>query len=277
MVKCGSVWEKWSRRTASTCLLLAAWLGTGALAQLDAPGALGLHRGCGECSVSGDRTAADAEACARELAREEALRAAGVAVRVEANRTLVSASSGEAAFEVFHDLTRSELQGGIVDERVLDVRRSTDAHGDFLVTVCLEAQVVEYASRPDPAFQFEVEGLLPVYRDSARFEFSVTGATGHLQFFLVEGEAAYRIHPSAAEPAAELLAGRVHPFPIPAYQQQYKLFRDGVDLPRHFVLLFTRSALPPLSVTTARALEQAIAAIEPRDRFLVTRPLTLVE
>ncbi len=277
MVKCGTAMQWRALCTASTCLLLAAWLGTGAWAQLDSPGALGLHRGCGECSVSGDRTAADAEACARELAREEALRAAGVAVRVEANRTLVSASSGEAAFEVFHDLTRSEVQGGIVEEQVLDVRRSTDAHGDFLVTVCLEAQVVEYASRPDPAFQFEVEGLLPVYRDSARFEFSVTGATGHLQFFLVEGEAAYRIHPSAAEPAAELLAGQVHAFPIPAHQQQYKLFRDGVDLPRHFVLLFTRSALPPLTAGTAEELEHAIASIEPRDRFLVTRPLTLVE
>jgi|GEM_PF-4251588 len=257
--------------------LLAACSGPGAWAQRGAAGAPEMHRGCGECSVSGDRTAAAAEACARELAREEALRAAGVVVRVEANRTLVSASSGAAAFEVFHDLTRSELQGGIVEERVLDVRRSTDAHGDFLVTVCLEAQVVEYTSRPDPAFRFEVEGLLPVYREGDSPKFSVTGATGHLQFFLVEGEAAYRIHPSAAEPAAELLAGQKHAFPIPAYQQQYTLLREGVDLPRHFVLLFTRSALPPLSVTTARALEQAIAAIEPRDRFLVTRPLTLVE
>lgn len=231
---------------------------------------------CGSCALVGGLSEDGARACARQTAREEALRAAGVPVRVSANRMLTTAATERSAQEIFLDVSRSELLGGIVHEEVLRVDRSVDAFGNFEIDVCIAADVVVYASRPDPAFSFEVAGLQSMYSDGGELQFEVTGASGHLQVFLVEGETVARIHPSASEPAQQLKSGVAAVYPRPEFQMRYGLYRDGKDVPRQLVFLFTRAELLPIAVTEATELEWTIAGVEPAERHVVVHPFAIV-
>ncbi len=232
---------------------------------------------CGQCTVTETRTLADAKQCAYRSAVENALNAAGVERSVVSSTTLQSTQTNqEQALITFIEASNVSWQGGITGSRNVEEFTRIDDLGDVVVEHCANFQVRLYETRPDPGFQFSIEGLQNVYPSPAELNFIVQGPMGCMQAFLIEGDKVYKFFPNDSEPASCRPDGfTASPFPTFESQRTYEIFHEpGVDGPWMLMFIFTKndfaSAVP---VTfTARELLYWIESIEPEERYVRMHP-----
>ena len=232
---------------------------------------------CGECAVTDSRTLADAKQCAFRAAVENALNAAGVERSVVSSTTLQSTqSNSDQALTTFIEASNVAWRGGISGSRDAEETTLVDELGDVVVEHCATFEVRPYATRPDPGFQFTIEGLQNVYPSPAELTFEVQGPAGCMQAFLLEGEQAYKFFPNDSERASCRPDGfTASPFPAPESQRAYELFHEpGVDGPWMLVFVFTKkdcaAAVP--ATWTARELLFWIESMEPEERSVRMHP-----
>ena len=232
---------------------------------------------CGQCTVTETRTLADAKQCAYRSAVENALNSAGVERSVVSSTTLQSSQTNqEQSLVTFIEASKVSWQGGITGSRNVEEFTRIDNLGDVVVEHCANFQVRLYETRPDPGFQFSIEGLQNVYPSPAELHFKVQGPMGCMQAFLVEGDKAYKFFPNDSEPASCRPNGfTALSFPTLESQRIYEIFREpGVDGPWMVMFVFTKndfaSAVPV--VCTARELLYWIESIEPEERYVHMHP-----
>lgn len=237
-------------------------------------------KACGECAMGEERTVPEARNCAFSNAVEAALSASGLERVVQSTTTLQSAQTDDQSSQLFVEASAVTWKGGVRGEREGDYETRVDQFGDVVVAYCAEFDVVGYSTAPSPGFQFQVQGLQPVYEQGARLEFEVTGPTGYVQAFLLEGENAYRFLPNPQEPSTKTKPSTQTAFPTPASQQEYELHQEpGEEGPWSLVFVFTNADLSAglPDELASRDLMFWIQAMEPANRFTVTHPFVFAD
>lgn len=213
--------------------------------------------------------------CAIANGYEAALNSAGVAKYIRST-TVSRQSETESDFsESFENVFQSNYEGAVVGMRNYNEQKSIDSLGDVLIEICADYAILVYDSKPDPGFQFEVNGLMPAYRNGDEVSFTVRGSEGYLYAFMLEGDSVFRFYPSSAEPEIRLERNNKKQFPIPKYQQEYRVFNDAPDATKSLVLLFSKSSLDLPKIKTKSQLLFWMNGIEPEKKNVFIHPFAM--
>jgi hypothetical protein len=159
--------------TVFLALLLAA---TGANAQKT-----NSVKGTGTCIVANISPEKARETALAE-AMKNALENAGIIVKVSGGTTLVGG--------VYIETYSTEIEGGITKFNILSDNLRFIEQGGIRVLIAeveIDATVMMYSRKNDPAFQVRVEGIHTTYRENETLAFSVTPfQDGYLRIFLFE-------------------------------------------------------------------------------------------
>jgi len=227
---------------------------------------------CADCAISESMSKSDARRCAMQQGEEEALIKAGISKRVGSVSILHMSEQANLFSENFQSVSQSEFRGAVVNRRILSERSYQDDLGDFIIELCMEFEVLEHASDPDPSFVLEIEDLLPAYPNPSHLQFRASGSGGYLYAFLVEGDAVYPFYPNEKEAGNILEKGREYEFPDPTSQQHYLLSNDDPEAAKLLVFLYSKRILYVPGLDGFEELLHWIHRIEPSERYIVLHP-----
>lgn len=149
-------------------------------------------------------------------AKVEALRKAGVTEHLSSYEMLFRSETDRDYSEFFSSDVHAELQGAVQHYEVVNEQRSVDVHSNlFTIEVTIDATVILYSSRPDPAFNVSVEGVKGVYESGETLEFSVYSSMDcYLNIFNITDNETLLMYPNPWEEQIMIPARQYVDFPF---------------------------------------------------------------
>lgn len=149
-------------------------------------------------------------------AKLEALRMAGITEHLQSYELLFTSETDHDYSQFFSSDVHSEMQGTVVDVDIVSETRSLNPRSNlFEVEVTINAIVVKYDTRPDPAFNTRVTGIHAVYNNGDTLTFRVFSTLdAHLHIFNINDNEAYLMYPNPWEESKIIEAGSTKRFPF---------------------------------------------------------------
>lgn len=134
-------------------------------------------------------------------AKVEALRMAGVKEHLSSYELLFRSESDRDYSEFFSADVQSELQGAVQHYEIVSEQRSVDVHSNlFTIEVTIDATVILYSSRPDPAFNVKIQGIKGIYETGEMLKFEVFSTKDcYLHIFNITDKESLLMYPNAWE------------------------------------------------------------------------------
>ena len=129
-------------------------------------------------------------------AKQEALRKAGIAENVSASDVLITSQNNAEFKQDLNSFVAVEINGAVLNDSVVERRDFVDQFGNMVVQVFLNTDVIKYEKKPDPSFDFKVEGLREYYEnnDLVNFDF-FPYANGYLKIFNINDTECFMVYP----------------------------------------------------------------------------------
>ena len=192
--------------------------------------------------IVGRVSESDARREAINEAKIEALRRAGVSEYLTSYELLFTSEADHDYSEFFSSDIQSELQGAVQTYSVVREQRSLNPHSNlFELEVTIDATIIKYTTRPDPAFITKVEGIKGVYNHGELLGFSVLSTMDcYLNIFNITDEKAYMMYPNPWEIQEEIKGGIRKEFPF-GYVEYY-LEKDSPEPEvNRLIFVFTKT------------------------------------
>jgi hypothetical protein len=199
----------------------------------------------GESELVGRISFEEASRNALNNAKVEALRKAGVSEQLQSYETLFRSEVNNNYSEFFNSDLHSELQGAIQTYEIIDQKSKIDPVTKLvLVEVTIDASVILYSTKPDPAFTVKVEGFKGIYEVGEKLKFSIYSTQKcYLHIFNISDTYTNLIFPNPWEKFMEIPEGKKVSFPFEEIID-YSLHKTGKQPEiNRFVLVFTKKPI----------------------------------
>ncbi len=166
--------------------------------------------------IAGTISESDARREALNDAKVEALRKAGVTEHLSSYEMLFRSETDRDYSEFFSADVHAELQGAVQHYEIVNEQRKVDPHSNlFTVEVTIDATVILYSARPDPAFNVSVEGIKGVYESGETLTFSVySSMDSYLNIFNITDTETLLMYPNPWEEQIMIPAREKVEFPF---------------------------------------------------------------
>ena len=166
--------------------------------------------------IAGGISERDARREALNDAKVEALRKAGVSEHLSSYEMLFRSETDRDYSEFFSADIHSELQGAVQQYGIVNEQRSVDVHRNvFTIEITIDATVILYSSRPDPAFNVSVEGIKGIYESGETLAFSVYSSMDcYLNIFNITDNETLLMYPNPWEEQIKISAREYVDFPF---------------------------------------------------------------
>ena len=135
-------------------------------------------------------------------AKVEALNRAGISENIKAYSDFYESQTDGNYKDLFTSDIFSDMQGVVRDVKVVDQSRRFTENGLPEVTVEINCTVLKYHTGRDRTFEFEVEGIRPVYEQEDLLEYDIKPHDkGFLKVFIFTPEEAFQVYPNEYEEA----------------------------------------------------------------------------
>ncbi len=232
--------------------------------------------------IAGGLSERDARREAVNDAKVEALRKAGVSEHLSSYELLFRSETDRDYSEFFSTDIHAELQGQVLEYEIVDEQRKICPHSNlFTVEVALDATVILYSSRPDPAFNVSVEGIKGVYESGETLSFSVySSINSYLNIFNITDAETVLMYPNPWEDQMIMPAREKVEFPF-GYVDYY-LEKSGRDPEvNRLIFVFTKQPVEFLNykgeyqLTTQEEVFKWIYSMEPDIRRMDYQVFTI--
>jgi len=163
--------------------------------------------------IAGSVTERDARREALDEAKVEALRKAGISEHIQSYEMLYRSEVERDYSEFYSSDIQAELQGQVINVEIVDMQRLADPL--LAIEKTINAEVIIHETRPDPAFNVNIEGIKGVYESGEKLEFNVTSTMDcYLNIFNVTDDETLLMYPNQWEELKKIPKGKNVSFPL---------------------------------------------------------------
>jgi uncharacterized protein YehS (DUF1456 family) len=181
----------------------------------------------GKGIIAGRISEAEARQEAINNAKVEALRKAGVKENLQQYEMLFKSEVNHDFSEFFSSDIQAELNGAVQKYEVIkDEKKIDSTTGLFTVEVTINATVVLYSSKPDPAFNIRINDVKGVYNEGENLAFTIFSTKkAYLHIFNITDAETSVLYPNQWEKFKEIEYEKDIRFPLG--QVDYPLYASG--------------------------------------------------
>jgi hypothetical protein len=173
-----------------------------------------VHNIKGTAFISGDVSPNQAKSQALVEAKVNALKAAGIDEKLNSYQLLFTSQAKNEYSQLFSSNIASEMQGAIRSFTITSEKVYCKSNAEIVCEVIIDATVVRYSTKSDPAFDMEVSGMKAVYNAGDNLNFDVKATqNSYLTIFSVTDSEATLLYPNMFEPQKELVKLESYKFP----------------------------------------------------------------
>lgn len=196
----------------------------------------------GQAAITGSISENEARNQALQSAKVNALRKAGIAENLNSYEMLFKGEAGKDFMELFSSQTQSEIRGAVKSYTAVEEKFVDPTTKLFTIKVTINAQVIKYATEPDPEFQVQVDGIKPLYSNGELLNFSVKVTKScYLNIFSVTESESSLIFPNKYEKEMAVSPGQTISFPK---RVDYVMEKKGSGIEHNrLIFVFTKSKI----------------------------------
>jgi hypothetical protein len=173
-------------------------------------------RSCkGIAFISGDISPNQAKNLALVDAKINALKQAGVDEKLNSCQVLFTSEVKNEYSQFFSSDIQSEMQGAIKSYSILSEKIYCKNEVEIICEITIDATVIKYDAKPDPAFDLKVEGIKPMYSSGDNLNFDIKASqNGYLTIFNITDTEATQLYPNEFETQSKLDKLKAYKFPV---------------------------------------------------------------
>ena len=179
-------------------------------------------------------------------AKLNALKKAGIKENLNSYSILYEQEIDNNFRQMFTSDFSSEINGAIKSFEIINQRTETSLD-NIVFKVVINAKVIKYDAKKDPAFTVNINGIDPVYRNNKELEFNLTsGIKCYLSIFYVNEYESGLIYPNSNEDQIMLEPNVNYKFPqnkgIGYYLEAHQNNKNITETNR-FIFVFTKKKI----------------------------------
>ena len=236
----------------------------------------------GTAIISGDVSPNAAKIQALNDAKVNALKAAGIDEKINSYQLLSTSTVKNDYSQFFSSDIQSEMQGAVKSYSILSQKIYCKDENEIICDVMIDAVVIKYDTKPDVAFDVNIEGIKGVYNNGENLNFAVKATQdAYLHIFNITDLQATLLFPNQYEKQNKVNKNETVKFPIA--EINYGL---GNELKKQetnrLIFVFTKSLIPFIKmdkeqVTTSEQIFSWIYSITPDQRKIEYFALTILK
>lgn len=235
-------------RTAAVLILVNS-LFTAGIFTAQAQQTISVQGARGTAYITGDISANQAFHQALNQAKINALSLAGISEHISSYAALLSSQLNNDFSEFFSGEIMSEIQGAVRKHTLVKQEKTIDPETSIIkLSVEIDAEVIRYETRPDPAFDAIVKGIKPVYSHGETLSFTVESTqNAFLHIFNITDNESFLLFPNVIEKDNKILARQERSFPSDKIEYYLETTKQNPETNR-LVFVFTKQPLAYLRV-----------------------------
>jgi hypothetical protein len=177
-------------------------------------------------------------------AKINALKNAGISEHIQYYQLLFTSQQKKDYSQFFSSDIQSEMQGAVKSYDIKNSRIYCKSEFEIIYEISIDADVIIYESKPDPAFDIKIEGVKAAYNNGDNLTFSVkTTQEGYLTIFNITDTKSFMLYPNAIEKLAVSKPIDIRTYPIAKvdYSLQNNLKQDETN---QLIFVFTKELIP---------------------------------
>lgn len=196
--------------------------------------------------IAGSISEDEARAKAIAQAKVDALRKAGVTEHIQSYEMLYKSEVGNKFDEVFMSDMFSEIRGAVKKYEIVKIDKGIDEFKNFYVEAIIDAEVIQYTTAKDPAFQVSIDGIKQGYQSGELMRYTITPTQDcYLNIFNLYENNASLIYPNQFEKSRLFKAGEKVTFPLSELIDGYTLEKSAKEPETNkLVFVFTKDNIP---------------------------------
>lgn len=236
----------------------------------------------GTALISGDVSPNQAKLLALNEAKVSALKAAGIDEHINSYQMLFTSSIKNDFEQFFSSDIQSELQGAVKSYKINSEKTYCKSEKEIVCEVTIDATVVKYDTKPDVAFNANIEGIKGVYNSGQNLSFNLkTTQNCYLTIFNITDTEANLLYPNSYEKQIKLEKMDIYKFPTIAIDYSLGNEKKKEETNR-LIMVFTKSQIPFIKmdkdqVTTNENIFTWIYSIPPDQRHVEYFNLTILK
>jgi hypothetical protein len=230
----------------------------------------------GEAQVADDISVVQARERAIQAAKIEAMRIAGVPEYVSEVTVFQKSEKDVDNFtEVFNSIANQEVSGEIASFQVIREEKVTNAAGNFVVKVWLDAEVMIHQRHSDPSFYAAFHGIHENYSSpqNLTFQFKPSNA-GFLQVFIIDEKESTVLYPNSLERSELFEGNRAYQFPLSKSLDYEVSTVNNIEV-NYVLMLFTKKEFSYTEGNTVSELLSFVSRISPDEKFVKIFPIVI--
>jgi hypothetical protein len=198
----------------------------------------------GSSAVAGDVSPNTARIQALNNAKINALKAAGIDEHINSYQILFSSQLKNDYTQFFSSDIQSEIQGAVRSYKINSEKLYCKSAGEISYDVNIDATVVKYDTRPDPAFTANIGGVKGVYGNGDNLAFNLKATKDcWLTIFNITDKEALLLYPNDYEKQSELK--KLENYSFPTAKIDYTLGNETKkDETNRLIFVFTKEFIP---------------------------------
>ncbi len=225
----------------------------------------------GTAYVTGDVSPNMAKEQALNDAKICALKKVGISEHIQSYQLLFTSQQKKDYSQFFNSDIHSEIQGAVQSYEIKNSRIYCKSEFEVIYEITIDADIIKYESKPDPAFDAKIEGVKAVYNNDDSLTFSVkTTQACYLTIFNITDKKAFKLYPNSIEKQTICTPMYTRKFPIAHIN--YSLHTDlKQDETNQLIFVFTKALIPFIKmdndqITTTENIFSWIYSIMPDQR-----------
>ncbi len=195
----------------------------------------------GSALIYGDVSPNQAKIQALNNAKVNALKAAGIDEKINSYQLLYTSQAKNDYSQFFSSDIQSEMQGAVKSYSILSEKTYCKNDLEILCDIVIDASVIKYETKPDIAFDSNIEGVKGAYNNGENLTFSVKATkTCFLTIFNITDAEAILLYPNVYEKQNKLEKLELSKFPTMPID-----YRLGNDLKKQetnrLIFVFTKT------------------------------------
>lgn len=198
----------------------------------------------GSALVSGDVSPNQAKLAAINDAKLKALKVAGIEEQISSYQLLFSSQEKNDFSQFFASDIQSELQGAVRSYTIKEEKLYCKNEFEIVSEVVLDAVVIRYTTKPDPAYDAKIEGIRGAYVNGENLTFKVRPTqTTYLSIFNITDSDASLLFPSPYEKSFQLVKSELYDFPRNKVDYTLSTENKKTETNR-LIFVFTKTYIP---------------------------------
>ncbi len=242
---------------------------------------LTVHNISASSFISGDISPNQAKKEALNTAKINALKAAGIEEHISSYQSLFTNQSNNDFKQFFNSNVLSEIEGIVQSYRINKERYFVNNQNEILYEVNIDAVIIKYSTKPDPKFDFNMEGIKASYNNDENLQFSITPSlSSYLYVFNISETEATLMYPNSYENGIQLEGGKKYLYPTTnILNYQMHTDKNNYETVR-LIFVLTKEQIPFVKMDKEQKIEEEnifswIYSITPSDRKITLSQITI--